>query len=346
MKLLLFTQALDERDSTLSAYHRLVSEIAKNFSEVTAICLKEGEHHLPSNVTVKSLGKESGGSRLMSRLRYVIRFYKYIFSSDYDAVFVHMNQEYILLGGVFWKLMGKRIYMWRNHHAGSVLTDIAAAFCTKVFCTSKFSYTASYTKTILMPVGIDTDFFKPDESVKRIPRSVLFLGRVSPVKRPDLLIHALADIKASGKDFTATIVGDSLPKDEGYRSSLVESLKTLGLEKNVSIVRGVPNKETANLYRAHDIFVNLSSSGMYDKTIFEAMACGCLVIASNENLRGQIDDMFIFKQGDKEGLEERLGKILDFSIQQKMQESAFLRNLVIEGHSLKLLGTRLSDLIR
>ena len=72
-----------------------------------------------------------------------------------------MNQEYVLIAGWLWKLLGKRTYLWRNHYAGSWLTDVAAVFCTKVFCTSKHSYTVKYKKTVLMPVGVDTERFTP-----------------------------------------------------------------------------------------------------------------------------------------------------------------------------------------
>ena len=36
---------------------------------------------------------------------------------------------------------------------------------------------------------------------------------------------------------------------------------------------GIPYAEAPALYRTYDIFVNQSPSGMFDKTIFEAMAC-------------------------------------------------------------------------
>lgn len=53
------------------------------------------------------------------------------------------------------------------------------------------------------------------------------------------------------------------------------------------------------MYNNHEIFVNLSPSGMYDKTIFEAMACECLVLTSNLNLKGQIDERFLFAENDE-----------------------------------------------
>ena len=90
MRLLIVTQAVDRNDPVLGFFHRWIEEISQHVQTVHVVCLKEGPHSLPSNVTVHSLGKESG----RSRLKYVTRFYSYIwkFRGEYDAVFVHMNQ--------------------------------------------------------------------------------------------------------------------------------------------------------------------------------------------------------------------------------------------------------------
>jgi glycosyltransferase involved in cell wall biosynthesis len=337
MKLLLFTQALDKNDPTLSAYHRLVAEIAKNFAYVTVICLKKGEYDLPPNVKVLSLGKEEG----RSRAKYVRRFYKYIFSESYDSVFVHMNQEYVLLGGVFWRLMRKPAYMWRNHHAGTFLTDIAAAFCTKVFCTSKFSFTAKYKKTVLMPVGIDTELFKP-QPVSKKPRSVLFLARIAPVKKPHVLLDAFAKLRDKSISFTASLYGDPLPKDVAYSESLRKKAADLGLLDNVSFYPGVPNDKTPETYSAHEIFVNLSSSGMYDKTIFEAMASETLTLATNKNLEGLVDPMFIGVEDDANDIASKLEKLLGLTAAEKEAKGRELRAVTIREHSLRSLGEKIA----
>ena len=336
MKLLLFTQALDLDDPILSAYHRLVAEIARNFDEVTAICLKEGRHELPSNVRVLSLGKERGVSKLV----YVWRFYRYIFSAKYDSVFVHMNQEYVLLGGKFWKLMGKKIYMWRNHHEGSVLTDLAAAFCTKVFCTSKFSYTAKYKKTVLMPVGIDTEYFKKVPSAARSPRSILFLARMAPVKKPHVLLDALERLSSRGTGYRASLIGDPLEKDREYYESLKK--RSSGSNLSVEWKKGISNTETPRAYSEHEIFVNLSSSGMYDKTIFEAMACESIVLATNRNLEGLIDPVFIGKEDYADDIANKLAKLLDLPTDRKIDEGRKLRLVSETHHSLEALGQKLA----
>ena len=131
MKLLIVTQKIDKNDPILGFFHRWIEEFANHWESIEVICLYKGTYSLPENVKVHSLGKEKGESRI----KYIFNFYKNIFAlrNKYDGVFVHMNQEYILLGGLLWRIFGKNIYMWRNHHSGSILTDIAAFFCKRVF---------------------------------------------------------------------------------------------------------------------------------------------------------------------------------------------------------------------
>ncbi|MES2059983.1 MAG: glycosyltransferase family 4 protein [Patescibacteria group bacterium] len=331
MKILVLTQKMDRDDPGLGFFHDWIEKFASRFEFITVICLYKGKCELPTNVKVLSLGKEGGESHI----KYLYRFYKYIWRErkNYDAVFVHMNQEYVILGWKVWWILRKPIYMWRNHHAGSVLTDLASVFCTKVFCTSKFSYTAKYKKTILMPIGVDTEVFGRQYSVDRKKNSILFLARIAPVKKPDLLVEALNSI--SDKDYRATVLGDALPKDSPY----YEIIKAKANPKIV-FEKGIPNSETPAIYAAHEIFVNLSSSGMYDKTIIEAMAAGCLVLASNENLRGQISDDFVFREGDRSELALKLKQLLSYSAVQKENARMSLKEFA-SMHSLSALTEKL-----
>jgi glycosyltransferase involved in cell wall biosynthesis len=230
--------------------------------------------------------------------------------------------------------------MWRNHHAGSEFTNIAVSLCTKIFCPSKYSYTAKFKKAIFMPVGIDTSFFVPPTG-PRNPLSILFLGRIAPVKKPDLLIRALGDCARKGIQFQATIVGDPLPKDFEYRESLKKIAEEEGVSSSIIFHDGVSNEVAKSFYASHEISVNLSSSGMYDKTIFEAMSCETLVLASNENLREIVDDMFIFKEGDRKELAHKLEKLLRLSEEEKVKYGKVLRKVADENHSLKKLSSKL-----
>ncbi len=279
MKLLIITQALDDQNPTLGFFVGWVREFAKKFERVTVICLEKGAYDLPPNVKVLSLGKEEG----VSKLEYVLRFYKYIWNlrSEYESVFVHMNQEYVLLAGDIWRFMGKRVYLWRNHARGNLLTIIAVWLSHKVFYTSPQSFTAQFSKAVQMPVGIDTNFFKPDPDKKRVPGSILFLGRIAPVKK----VLEFVDWLATQKFETATVVGEASPKDRAYGQRVESRVEELGLQSKVKFMGAVRHEETRDLYQTHELYVNLTPAGSMDKSILEAAACGMKVFVHNPELK-------------------------------------------------------------
>jgi len=305
MKLLVITQKVDRDDAVLGFFHRWVEEFAKHCEKITVICLSQGSYDLPINVKVLSLGKE----RNLGRFGYLFNFYKYLWQErqNYDTVFVHMNQEYVWLAGGWWRLTGKKILLWRNHPMGNLGTRLAVFLAHRVFCTSHQSFTARYKKTEIMPAGIDTDFFKRDEAIEKIPHSILFLGRISPIKKPDILIGALAFLPKD-LDFSVSFVGDPLPKDQKYYNDLKERVSVLNLPDRVKFLSAVPNRETVRLYNQHELFVNLTPSGSLDKTIFEAMACSSIAIVSNHSLVDlkKIDHFLVCSEEDKESLASSL----------------------------------------
>lgn len=277
MKLLIITQSIDVNNPILGFFVRWVHEFAKHFEKVTVICLEKGKYSLPNNVKVLSLGKERGNTKFDQ----LMWFYQHIWDErkNYDAVFVHMNQEYILLGAVLWKALKKKVYLWRNHAKGNILTTLAVKLSNKVFYTSPSSYTAKFPNAVQMPVGIDTDFFKPDPKVKRKPGSVLFLGRIAPVKRVLEFVDWLSDHEFS----TATIAGSALPKDSEYERKVRETVEGYGLDNKVEFVGPVTQEGALKLYQSHETYVNLTLAGSMDKTIFEATAVGCKVVVENSD---------------------------------------------------------------
>ena len=107
MNLLIITQKVDKNDAILGFFHRWIEEFSKNVESVVVICLYKGSYSLPENVKVLSLGKEFK----QSRTKYLFRFYKFIWQerNNYDNVFVHMNQVYVLLGGLVWKMFKNKL---------------------------------------------------------------------------------------------------------------------------------------------------------------------------------------------------------------------------------------------
>lgn len=286
MKLLVITQAVDTHHTTLGFFTRWVEEFSKRFESVEVVCLFEGEHNLPKNVRVHSLGKE----RENSKIQYIKLFFTYIwkYRNQYDAVFVHMNQEYIVLGGFFWKLFGKKIFFWRNHPYGNVWTRIAILLSDQVFCTADKSFTARYKKTKIMPAGVDLEVFKRDEAVLKDKGSLLVFGRISSVKRIEKAIDATLNLLVKGVPVELSIVGDALPRDQRYVGELKNRVSQGQIGPQVAFVGGVDFIDAPKTYQRHEVYLNFTDSGSFDKTVIEALACGTKVLVSNTSMKDML----------------------------------------------------------
>ncbi len=335
VKLLVLTQAVDSEDTYLGFFVGWINALSARFETIQVVCLKRGEARLSANVRVHSLGKEVS----QSRFTYLVRFYRYAWTlrHEYDAVFVHMNQEYVLLGALLWKMLGKKVYLWRNHGAGNFLTTLAAALADTTFCTSKFSYVARSKKNVLMPVGIDTDAFHPVAGVDRKPRSILFFGRFAPSKQPALLVQALAQLTG---EWSASFVGSPLPKDSAYESDVRRRVHELNLEDRIEFLAGIPHREAPRMFSAYDIYVNLAASGMYDKTIFEAAACGCRVLAASRDFAALSPESAI-DTDSAAGLTEKLAQLLRAAEDERTRHVSAMQEIT-ESHSLHTLVERLA----
>ncbi len=284
MNILLITQAVDKQNTTLGFFTRWIEEFAKNSDKVFVICLYEGEHNFNDNKKIKiySLGKDRG----LSKFQILINFFKILFKlrKEYQNVFVHMNQEYIVLAGIFWRLYRKKVFFWRNHPMGDFLTNVAVYFSFKVFATAKGAYVNRFSKTEIMPVGVDNYLFKNNSSSRK-KGQILMLGRISPIKRIEAGLEIVSRLVASSFDIKLIIVGDFLPKDRVYFSFLENFVKSAKISEFVEFRKGVPFSKTSDFYNQSEFFLNFTSSGSFDKTIIEALSCGCKVLTTNSSVK-------------------------------------------------------------
>ncbi|MBI5405875.1 glycosyltransferase [Candidatus Kaiserbacteria bacterium] len=340
MRLLIFMQTVDREDTTLGFYHGWIEELAKHFERLLIGALRVGAHDLPKNVTIVSLRPWGYRARVRTALR-VLRL-TWERRREYDAVFVHMNEEYLLVAGWLFRLLGKRVYFWRNHYAGSILTDIAALFCDKIFYTSKSSYTAKYAHAVQVPVGVDVGSCHLDEPVERRPHSVLFLGRFDISKRPDLVVEALGRI-AADTALVATFVGGSSDPASPFPKKVEERAKELGISDKVVFAGPVPNTDTYRFYRSHAVYVNCSRSGMLDKSLFKAIACGCLPLFTSADMAEIIGPEFSCAHDDADDLARQLKKALALSEEERAAFVRAYQKKAIDTQTLPVLGRRLAE---
>ncbi len=322
MRLLIITQKMDKSDPVLGFFYGWVNELAKKVETIEVICLEKGEFNLPKNVTVYSLGKEEHFSKIV----YIRNFYRYlrVISGSYDKVFVHMNQEYILLAGLYWNIKRIPIYFWRNHPNGNFLTRVAVSLSTKIFCTSKSSFTARFYKTVLMPAGIDTNFFKPKDGVVRKKYSVCMVGRIAQIKHIDVAIEAINLLTKNGTQVTLDIIGSSV-SEKSYEESLKNYVKKNNLSSIIHFSEAVKPEILPEIYSSHELCLNLTDVGSFDKTIVEAASCGTIPVISNDSLKDMLP-LVCLTSNFAESIAGSIKRLLDPSEQIKIQKD--LENFV------------------
>lgn len=340
MKLLVFTQKVDSTDTTLGFFHSWIIEMSKRVETLEIICLYKGAFDLPQNVTVYSLGKE----KKVSRFGYILNLYRYLLliSGSYDAVFVHMNQEYVLLAGLYWKLKNIPIYFWRNHPRGNFLTRIAVALSTKIFYTSPQSFTARFSKATLMPAGIDTNIFKSNSAAGRKKYSVCMVGRISPIKHIELGIFAAHKLVSSGVQVSFSIIGSIPQKDKNYFNLLKEHVREFNLSQVVHFSDGVSPEKLPEIYSSHEICLNLTDTGSFDKTIAEAAACGAIPLVSNTSLSHFLPEVCITK-ASPETIAASIQRLFEAHERLKIQDAL---DSFVKSQSLSTLMEKLFSIMK
>jgi glycosyltransferase involved in cell wall biosynthesis len=131
----------------------------------------------------------------------------------------------------------------------------------------------------VIPNGVDTRFWHP--AAHRPPAhhktggQIIAIGRLEPVKGFDLLIDALARLRARGSQATLTLVGDG-----SQRAALEAQAHTAGIADSVVFAGQLPREEVRAKLHAADLFVLPSRSEGTPLALLEAMATGTACIAT------------------------------------------------------------------
>ena len=340
MKLLIITQKVDQNDQLLGFFIDWLKRFAEKFEKITVLCLEKGDFDLPENVKVFSLGKDRGASKL----KQLFTFYSQLYNlrREYDAVFVHMNPIWIVLGSLFWRLLSKKIYFWYTHKAVTLKLRLAEKMADTIFTASEDSFRLLSDKVNIIGHGIDTWLFQPSENLKSKSEKLMIfsVGRIAPVKNYETLIDAAKILKDEGVEFLVTMVGEvALNSDTRYLESLKLKIKSLNLENNFNFVGKIINKDLPSYYQSNDIFVHLSKTGSLDKVILEAMACGMKTLSSNDSAKAFLPASFIFNEDNSSELAE---KIITLGSQ---EVDLGLREYVAQNHNLDKLINKISSVI-
>jgi D-inositol-3-phosphate glycosyltransferase len=144
----------------------------------------------------------------------------------------------------------------------------------------------------VVPAGVDLDVFSPlpatDDAahVARLAPGrgplLLFVGRLQPLKGPDVAIRTLAAVRRSVPDARLVVVGGTSGTGAGRTgpTELMDLATALGVAGAVRLADAQPQYVLASLYRAADVVLAPSRSETFGLVALEAQACGTPVVAA------------------------------------------------------------------
>jgi glycosyltransferase involved in cell wall biosynthesis len=106
---------------------------------------------------------------------------------------------------------------------------------------------------------------------------ILFLGRLSKKKSPDMLLEAFAELpeEIAEQQLWLAFAG---PDESGMRAHLRELAQTRGVERRVIFSSAIFDEQKWAAYRDADVFVLPSQNENFGNTAMEAAACGTPVV--------------------------------------------------------------------
>lgn len=335
MKLLITTQAVDKNDPILGFFHGWVLEFSKYFERIDIICLRKGEYALPAHVHVHSLGKEGGESNL----KYLARFY-YFFSTVFfgikvDYVFFHMGAIYNILAFPFFlirKLFNTKFYWWKAHGHINWVGRLALRCVDRVYTSTESGFPIATKKRVVVGQAIDTTRFTledvSNDGIKK--NEIIFVGRITPIKRIEDLIQTVAILHEKGIVCTATIVGPIV--DEAYYTKILKLTESLQLAEHIRFVGTRTQEELVPLYQRATFFLNTSMTHSMDKVVLEAVLSGCIPVTGNRAFREMLNPYGLYLE--KPTPELYAEAIMNVAQSDTRELSMKLRETVAHSHSL------------
>jgi len=154
-------------------------------------------------------------------------------------------------------------------------------------------YDADPARVATINPGVDLDVFRPGSQLEAraslgLPADgvvLVFVGRVQPLKAPDLVLHAAAQLiredPALARRLTVAFVGGPSGTGRQDPDRLTELAAQLGMSELVRLEPPCPQPELAQWYRAATLVMVPSYSESFGLVAMEAQACGTPVVAAS-----------------------------------------------------------------
>ena len=334
----MITRKIDSADERVGFVSDWVTKIAQHVERLVVITWQPSRPEgLPKNVLLVSL-PQNRLLKIAALQRQLLRRL-----GGVDGVFCHMNPEYTILAAPLARLFGKKVVSWYTHGTVSWRLKLMEKLTNAILTASSESFRLASKKVNVVGHGIDVETFKPAARPSSAALRVISVGRISPTKDYESMIKALDILKDEGNhSVRLDIVGaPGLAEHVGYSENLKKMVAAMGLSGQITFVGAVPHQQVPQRLQQADVLINLSGTGSVDKAVLEAMACGCIVLTSNEAFRAMLPAELMVSQNNPVQLAERTTWLAGLGVAKKESLRRQLRQIVVLHHNLDQLAMKI-----
>lgn len=247
------------------------------------------------------------------------------------------------------------VYFYNKYILNKVLSYADVIISPSEYYINESRFLGKYRdKIVVIPNGINVkDFdigYSKEECRKKLSlplndEIILFLGKISSHKGPDVLIKAMPKIIKEVPDAKLVLVGSG-----GMREELESACKQLGVENYVNFAGFVEENLKPFFYRAADVFVlpSVMTSEVFPIVFLEASASGLpMVVSDLDTFKCIIDDGYnglFTKRGDEKNLADAIIYLLENEeIREKMGKNARKK---VENYSWRWIAEKTEKVYR
>ena len=184
---------------------------------------------------------------------------------------------------------------------------------------------------VVAPLGTAVEPLKPVED--KASRTLLFVGRIYPVKALDRLIEAFARVPETVRQgWCLRLLG---PDQAGHQKTLELLVRSLDLAESVEFSGPKFGEELGREYDACDCLALVSHTENFGATVVDAMAHGKPVVTSDKTPWRDVTERkcgwWVSNEPDK--LSVALGEMMSLSDDERRQMGANGRRLVEERYT-------------
>jgi glycosyltransferase involved in cell wall biosynthesis len=336
--MIIFNLATDENDPLLA----FTSDWIKAFHEIEnvteVISTHVGSHSLPKSIRVHELGGGSPFRKIIAIVKLLYHGVRIISTTKNTVVFHHMSTYSAMILGPLFRFRRFQQGLWYSHNRDSFILRAGSLCVNDIFTPTRDSFPFKSKKLHSVGHGIEVNKFnlQMNENARRF--GIVSVGRISEVKRLDLLISGVIESGLQGAE--VTLIGPN-PRQNNLYGKLVD----LAAKNDVPLMflKPVKNIHLADVLSKYSMCYT-GSPKTVDKSAIEGALMGCFVLSENLNVLEQTGMNEVWRtigQTPPVSISEQIRELSNY--ENRIDLRLILRQAAIQKNDLKLTARKIYD---